>query len=248
MLSDCKKRLSFSCNSRLTMTEFRYFSLDEADQASGIVVVIDVLRAFTTAAYAFSGGAAKIMPVKNVEDAFRLQKQVPNSLIMGEVDGFQPPGFDYGNSPAEIKEANIKGKTIIQRSSAGTQGIINCKRADQILAASFVVARATVNYLRRQDNQIVTFLITGAFPGRDGDEDQACGEYIEALIRNERADPDIFTQRVWKSTVGQSFMSGKNKYLRQEDINLSVNADVFPFYLPIKKSHSSLVMTPELFS
>jgi len=230
------------------MTEFRYYSLDEVEQASGIVVVIDVLRAFTTAAYAFSSGAAKIMPVKSVEEAFKLQKQVPNSLIMGEVDGFQPPGFNYGNSPAEIKKANIQGKTIIQRTSAGTQGIINCKQADQILAASFVVARATANYLRTQDNQIVTFLITGESQGRDGDEDRACGEYIEALIRGEYADPYIFTQRVWKSTVGQSFMGGKNKYLRLDDINLSVSTDLFPFYLPIKKGQSTLVMTAELFS
>lgn len=228
------------------MTDFRYLSLEEADQATGTVVVIDVLRAFTTAAYAFAGGATRIMPVKSVADALKLQKQVPGSLVMGEVDGFKPKGFDFGNSPAEIMRADLHGKILIQRSSAGTQGIIKCVHADRLFSASFVVARPTAMVLRGLDEQVITFLITGASLGRDGDEDQACGEYIAALIRGENVTPNSFTERVWKSTVGKLFLSGENEYLCQEDIEMSVIADLFPFYMSIHWEQSLYIMSRKM--
>ena len=40
--------------------KFNYTSLETCHTASGLVVVIDVLRAFSNAAYAFSRGAKEI--------------------------------------------------------------------------------------------------------------------------------------------------------------------------------------------
>src|SRR5208282_5212468 len=87
-------------------------------------VIIDVLRAFTTAAFAFSVGAHKIIPVSSPEDAFNLKRQNPDYLLMGEIQGKPIQGFDFGNSPTEIQGLDLKGKTIVQRTSAGTQGIV----------------------------------------------------------------------------------------------------------------------------
>ncbi len=58
------------------MSEFRFFTLAEADQAQGDVVVIDVLRAFTTAAFAFERGASRILPVSTVDEALALQRNI----------------------------------------------------------------------------------------------------------------------------------------------------------------------------
>ncbi len=192
------------------MTEFKYFSLDEANQARGLVVVIDVLRAFTTAAHAFNVGAEKILPVAGVKDALQLRKQLPSSLIMGEVSGVKPPEFDFGNSPAKISTLNLDGKTMIKRTSAGTQGIVLAINADQIFAASFVVAKATAKIIQRLDPDVVSFIVTGESMGRDGDEDLACGEYIQALIHDQAADHSAFTQRVTNSSAGRLFLEGTN--------------------------------------
>jgi 2-phosphosulfolactate phosphatase len=64
--------------------------------AMGPVVAIDVLRAFSTAAYAFAAGAQTIALVGTVEEAFTLKKQIPDALIMGEVEGLPVKGFDLG--------------------------------------------------------------------------------------------------------------------------------------------------------
>jgi len=224
------------------MTEFRYFSLAEADSAQGTTVVIDVLRAFTTAAYAFHGGARRIYPVAGVEEVLHLKSQLDDALTMGEVDGFKPEGFDFGNSPAVIRNVDLQNRILVQRTSAGTQGLIRAKQADQLLAASFVVAKATATYLRSLQPDLISFVVTGVCPGRDGDEDRACGDYIEAMVRGKDPDPQDYTKRVATSTIGKSFYEDKVAYLLQEDYELSIWADIFNFYMPIRIEDDLLVL------
>lgn len=213
--------------------------------ASGLVVVIDVLRAFTTAAHAFDRGAKKILPVTSVEEAFQLRKRLPGSLIMGEVDGIKPEGFDFGNSPDEISAVDFRGRTLIQRTSAGTQGILRAVQADRLFAASFVVAKATATHIQQINPEVVSFVITGESMGRDGDEDRACGEYIQSLIVDEGHDPGIFTQRVANSSVGQFFKLSQSPYISVKDYDLSIEADRFSFYLPIEREQGLWVMRAE---
>jgi len=107
--------------------KFSYFTNENCDHADGVVVVIDVLRAFSTAAYAFGAGAKSIKMVGEVEEALALKAQMANALIMGEVNGIKPESFDYGNSPTEITLQNLAGKNIAHigryaRRSAQRQG------------------------------------------------------------------------------------------------------------------------------
>jgi 2-phosphosulfolactate phosphatase len=227
------------------MTAFLYFTLDNARMASGLVVVVDVLRAFTTAAYAFDRGAKKILPVASVEEAFKLRKRIPGSLLMGEVDGNKVEGFDYGNSPDEISAMDLRGRTLIQRTSAGTQGILRAVNADYLFAASFVVAKATATHIQQINPDLVSFVITGESMGRDGDEDRACGEYIHSLIVGEIHDSVIYTQRVATSSVGKFFKLSQNPYISNKDFELSIEADRFSFSLPIEREQSLWVMRVE---
>ena len=76
--------------------KFHYTHLEDCHTAQGVVIIIDVLRAFSTAAYAFSRGTKEILLVSTVEDALLLGSQIPNSKVMGEVRGLPPDGFDFG--------------------------------------------------------------------------------------------------------------------------------------------------------
>ena len=125
-----------------------YSLLEGARRATGIVAVIDVFRAFTTAAIALANEASKIVMVGTVEEALALRDAGIGHVCMGEVRGRTPPGFDFGNSPFEISGIDFGGKTIVQRTSAGTQGIVAAgKRAVRLYAASLVTADATVRAL-----------------------------------------------------------------------------------------------------
>jgi 2-phosphosulfolactate phosphatase len=99
-----------------------YSLLEGAERATSMVAVIDVFRAFTSAAVALANGATSILMVRSVEEALALRDAGIGEICMGEVGGRAPDGFDFGNSPFEISGVDFGGKTIIQRTSAGTQG------------------------------------------------------------------------------------------------------------------------------
>ena len=117
--------------------------LEGATRATGTVAVIDVFRAFTTAAVALSNGASSIVMVRTIEEGLALREAGIGEVCMGEVGGRTPGGFDFGNSPFEISTVHFHGKTIIQRTSAGTQGVVATSKAKRLYAASLVTAEAT---------------------------------------------------------------------------------------------------------
>src|SRR6516225_4670259 len=108
--------------------------LEGAKRATGTVAIIDVFRAFTTAAVALANGASRIAMVRTIEEALALRDAGIGQICMGEVRGRAPPGFDFGNSPFEISGIDFHAQT--QRTSAGTQGIVAAgNRADRLYAA-----------------------------------------------------------------------------------------------------------------
>ncbi|MBT5642494.1 2-phosphosulfolactate phosphatase, partial [Candidatus Bathyarchaeota archaeon] len=80
------------------MTDFKAIDIrrlslvDGAEQARGLAVVIDVFRAFTTAAYVMANGAERIIPVGTVEKAFEMKRANQSVILMGERDGKQVQG------------------------------------------------------------------------------------------------------------------------------------------------------------
>ena len=97
--------------------------LDGAKRASGHVVIIDVFRAFTAAAVALSRGAQKFSMVGRVDDALALRQTDIGQMCMGKIGGRVPPDFDLGNSPSQVTQIVVVGKTIIQRTSAGSKAL-----------------------------------------------------------------------------------------------------------------------------
>ena len=212
--------------------KFHYTNLETCHEATGVVVVIDVIRAFTNAAYAFSRGAKEIYPVSAVEEALNFKSQIPNSLACGEVGGIPPEGFDFGNSPTQTNTLNLDGCIIVQRTGAGTQGIVRSVKADILLAASLVVASATVKYIQRLGADSVTFVITGQFDDR-GEEDLACAEYLEALLRGHQPDPSPYLDRVYKSRDAFFHLAESFPAFPLSDLDHCIHLDRFDFAMPV---------------
>lgn len=221
--------------------KFNYTTLEDCHQAKGIVVVIDVLRAFSTAAYAYSLGAREILLVGTVEEALALRSQIPNSKVMGEVNGLRPDGFDFGNSPTYLSNEDLSGVTMIQRTTAGTQGVVRSQNAEVLLASSLVVANATVEHIKSLGAEEVTFVITGKNFG-GGDEDLACGEYLEALLRGTQPDPKPYIQRVLASKDASQHFDPNKIGFPFTDLEYCTQIDKFDFALPITREDGKLIM------
>jgi len=222
--------------------QFRYSNLETCHEATGLVIVIDVIRAFTNAAFAFGQGAERILPVSGVEEALALKRQLPNALACGEVGGLPPEGFDFGNSPTQTQLLDLRGRTILQRTSAGTQGVTRSVCAEQMLAASFVVAGATVRYVGRLAPETVSFVITGQTFSTGGEEDLACAEYLEACLRGQAPDAALFLERVRRSRDAQQHFVPDQLLFPASDIDLCTDLDRFDFAMPITREDGRFVM------
>ncbi|MEO7841656.1 MAG: 2-phosphosulfolactate phosphatase [Anaerolineales bacterium] len=216
-----------------------YTDLETCHAATGVVVVIDVLRAFSTAAYAFSRGASEILLVSTVEEALAFRAQYPNSKALGEVGGLAPEGFNFGNSPTQIREQDFTGLTLIQRTGAGTQGVVRCKKADILLAASFVVASSTIKYVSKLGLEEVTFVITGIY---NNDEDLACAQYLESLLKGVQPDPKPFVQRVYDSRDAIQHIDPAQLDFPLSDLDYCTQIDRFDFAMPISRVDEKLIM------
>jgi 2-phosphosulfolactate phosphatase len=217
----------------------------ECAEVTGLVVVIDVLRAFTTAAFAFAAGAKEIILMGGIDAAFALRETMPEALLMGENRGIFIPGFDYGNSPAALKEVNLNGRSLIQRTSAGTQGVVNSINADQILCSSFVVADATVKQIRALAPEQVTFINSGIHPTQSGWglEDVACSDYLTALLQDANPDPEIYLQRVTDCPTGVRFQTAADP-TRQDDLKCAIDLDRFDFAMLVHKQNGLHILKP----
>lgn len=205
------------------------------------VVVIDVLRAFTTAAYAFAAGAEKILLVRDVEEAFSLKEDNPDFLLVGEERGRPVQGFDYGNSPIQFMNRNVAGKTLVQRTSCGTKGVVASVNSRKVLVSSFVVAKATLERINYLLPRKVTFVITGR---TDGDEDLALADYLEESLLHKEVDPKPFLKRVVFSPEGNSYVDEANGDFPRADLEAAVLLDFFPFSMEIFKEEGNLVLRP----
>ena len=213
-------------------------TLSTSNTATDLAVVIDVLRAFTTAAYLFSAGIGEIILVSGVQEAFDLRRELPDCLILGEVDGIKVQGFDLGNSPSEIMTRNLVGKRIIQRTTAGTQGVVLASNARTILTAALANLSATVRYIKKISPHRVTLIQTGLFPDRGwGDEDVACADAIEAMLLGRAVDLDQITMRVRSSRSGMHY-DGTRPDFPPQDLEMALMFDRFDFAMVVERTNN----------
>lgn len=159
--------------------------IEGAKQAQGLVVIIDVFRAFSLECYLFEAGVSKIFPVGSMETALKMKAAYPQYILIGERGGAKVEGCDYGNSPSQLAKIDLQGKTIIHTTSAGTQGIHNAVLAEEIITGSLVNAMAVAKYIRSKQPNKVYLVAMGNAGKTRAMEDVVCARYLKALIQGE---------------------------------------------------------------
>lgn len=124
------------------------------DLKNSIVVIIDVLRATSTICTALYNGAAKIIPVDEVDKCITLGKQL-HAITAGERDGKIAPGLQHGNSPFEYPREFIEGRTLVLTTTNGTRLLHMAKDALQIVTGSFPNLSAVCDYLSARRQNVV---------------------------------------------------------------------------------------------
>lgn len=216
--------------------------IDGAKAAKGLTVIIDVFRAMTVEAYVIQNGAADLIPIGSVEDAYAYRDAHPGTLLMGERGGAICPGFDFGNSPSQVKDFDFTGKTVVHTTSAGTQGVANATGASEMLTGSLVNAKAIAEYIKQsgaEDVSLVCMGLAGIEPTR---EDTLCAEYIKALVEGTPIDLAKGIEEC-KQGDGAKFFDPNDTIFPEEDFWLSVEADKFDFVLHVEQGEDGFMHT-----
>lgn len=215
--------------------------------AGRAVVVVDVLRAFTTAAYAFDAGAKAIYLVAQVADALEFKQQRQGVLAFGEDHGRRPEGFDFPNSPSILRQQDLDGRVLVQRSSAGTQGVVASTNAERLWATGLTCATATARAVNNAELGAPLYVITGCYPDAPettGHDDRLTARLIERSrvglpLQGERASADLretFEAKRYASLGPEDFDPA--------DIELAAAVDVFDFAMEVIRDEQGLRLEP----
>ncbi|MFC7880874.1 2-phosphosulfolactate phosphatase [Streptomyces sp. NPDC057376] len=205
-----------------------------------VAVVVDVMRAYTVAAWAFARGAERIVLAESLDEALALKARHPDWAAIK--DGPPQPGFDAVNSPGLLRSVDLAGRTVVQKTTAGTVGALAVKDASLVLCAGFVVAEATARLLRTRACDRVTFVVTGE-DGR-ADEDLACAQYIARRASGAETDASGFLRRAAASRAAVELTTGVRRGTHPDDVALCLELDRFPFAMVAAPEGPLMVLRP----
>jgi 2-phosphosulfolactate phosphatase len=224
----------------------RHVARWELGGVTGAVIVVDVIRAFTTAAYAFGSGAAEIFLVGDVAAALAFKAAHPGSLAMGEDRGLRPDGFDFPNSPAMVRTADLSGRTLVQRTSAGTRGVVAAVDATRLWAASLACASATAQAVNAAGLGEPVYVITGRFedrPERHGADDVLAADLIERARLGQPLRASVTAAALLATEEARKTLALGPEHCDPADIELAATVDAFDFVMEVERTPQGLRLT-----
>ncbi|MFH1487377.1 MAG: 2-phosphosulfolactate phosphatase [Pseudomonadota bacterium] len=223
-----------------------------AREARGLVVIIDVFRAFSCQPLFFHFGAERIILEADPDEAEVLKREHPEWILVGEVNEVPLRGADLGNSPSEIilkGEEYFRGKTVLHRTTAGVTGAAAAlSRADEVLLGSFLTAGAVTKYIKVKSPDLVTLVAMGDRASKRAPEDEACADYLEHLLTGKPYDALGALKEVVFQPTAQKFIQGMKPYLPREDPIFCLQRDLFDFVLRAEKRGKMILVSRQTVS
>lgn len=207
-----------------------------AREARGLAVVIDVFRAFSLAAHAMARGARQMWPVAEIDAALALKARHPDAILLGERFAKPLPGFDSGNSPADLERFDVRDRVLIHTTHAGTQGLTNTVNADETITGALVNVAAIVRYVRQTAPRIVTLVRMGQHAAERCWEDDACADLIARRLAGESPDVDAIRERLRRAPSAEKFFDPACDWAPERDFELCTRVDAFDFVLRLERA------------
>lgn len=218
--------------------EIRIFQgSDQPYPAADINIVIDVIRAFTVSHVAFLRNVRETFLVNTVAEAFALKAANPAYLLAGEIAGLPIENFDLDNSPLTFSTADIKNKSLVQKTSNGVKATLLALNADTILVTGLSNARRTAlhaKYLATSKPHCVINIIASH---AGDDDDLACAEYIQDILLGlNQIKLEAIQSRIRNSRPAQKFFDSAKTDFDIRDIDFCTQEIECDFVMEVDKS------------
>ena len=149
-----------------------------------ISIVVDVLRASSTITALLGKGCSKVFPVSTIDEAYFFKKK-KGYLIAGERNGITLPDFDFGNSPIDLEQINVKGKNVILTTTNGTKVIRKLMDSEKVFIGCLLNAGACITkvlslFYKQSLNDI--YIVCAGNKGKFALDDAICAGYLVETI------------------------------------------------------------------
>ncbi len=214
------------------------------------IVVVDVIRATTTATTAVSLGR-RVFPVQTTDEASIVASTLKEPLLVGELGGNMPYGFDITNSPAEVARRTDTHRPMVLVSSSGTQLLLAPFGTATVYIACLRNFSAAARHLRGRHERVA--ILGAGTRGQFRREDQiGCAWVAEALMASGYGAEDSQTGQYvsrW-SRIGLDVIRGGRsaEYLvksgQQEDLEFILSHVDDLAVVPALMSHELIDASP----
>lgn len=163
-----------------------------------IVVVVDIFRATTTMAAAFSNGVRSIRPVATIEEA---QAYKEKGWLVGAERNVRRCDFaDFGNSPFDYTPEKVAGKEIVFTTTNGTKAITIAQSAYRVVTGAFINLQAVADYCVGHKRHVV--VLCSGWQDKVNIEDTLFGGALVDLLVNtglyeKGSDSAVIAQDMW---------------------------------------------------
>ena len=215
-----------------------------ADPAREILVAIDVIRAFTTAAILVARGATEIICARDFHEVKEVAAEIPSALIAGEQRDPPFPDVDLPNSPVAAASADVAERVIVFCTVNGTRTLAAAPPGVTAIACAAVNVGASASWILAHRGTAPVHLVC-TDPGAD--EDAACAGHMAALLRG--AVPDSAAtrraivaaarvhERQWRAKVPADMWRGF-----VADVDVCARIDAVPVVLACRRNERGLTV------
>ena len=175
-------------------------------------VVIDVLRATTTIAWALKNGAESVKTFADVEKLKLESLTWPKEkrVLIGERGGKKLDGFDLGNSPLGVTSEFVSGKRIFMSTTNGTKALKKVDRFSNLFTLCLPNRKAISRMLLNVCPNYVCLLGSGWEGSYSLEDSLAAGSLASLLldiksinvnIGNDELQASIALWQFWKDDI-----------------------------------------------
>jgi 2-phosphosulfolactate phosphatase len=214
-----------------------------AQAARGVAIVIDVFRACSVVAHALARGASRVVPVADIANARELKRAHPDWLLIGERHARKLPGFDAGNSPTELASLDVKNRTIVHTTHAGTQGITAAAAAaDAVFTGAIVNLTATARAVRELAPREVAIVRMGHEARERCVEDDLCAELFCAAFASgaQPLSSNAIVDRLRSAPAAAKFFDTAADWAPEGDFDACAQLDLFDFAVRLRRGADGL--------
>ena len=149
-----------------------------------VVVLIDVLRTCTVAPILFENGLKELQVATKLKVA-RALGETTGATLIGERKGLPPEGFNYGNSPARLRQVDFSGAQAVLVSENAPATLALLDGAEHLLLGSLYNADAVMRQALSLSQGHIYLVCCGLWGQEDLDDTLAAGFLAAGLSRLE---------------------------------------------------------------